>query len=339
MRPEKLEKLYSILAGKRTLLILTHDNPDPDAIASGLALKHLLGKVENLSCTLAYSGLIGRAENKAMVSELGIEISPFENLVVDNFEALALVDTQPRFGNISLPPNREPLVVVDHHNRKGRAPRAAFWDIREDYGATSTIMYEYLRTARMGIDTRLATALFYAIKSETQDLGREAGLVDKEAYFSLFTMSEPTWIYSIANASVPREFFTNYSRAIDSTTIHDQAICTTLGEVQYPDLVAEVADMMLKMEKIQWSFCSGIFETRLLVSIRTTNLATDCSDIIVRMLRHVGSAGGHDMMAGGKIEVGNVSATDRRGLEMRLRARFLKQISMPIRGERLVGKK
>jgi nanoRNase/pAp phosphatase (c-di-AMP/oligoRNAs hydrolase) len=200
-------------------------------------------------------------------------------------------------------------------------------------------MYEYLRTARMGIDTRLATALFYAIKSETQDLGREAGLVDKEAYFSLFTMSEPTWVYSIANAAVPREFFMNYSRAIDNTTIHGQAVCTTLGEVQYPDLVAEVADMMMKMKGMHWAFCSGVFETRLLISIRTTNRDANCSDIIVRLLRHSGSAGGHDMMSGGKIDVSNLSAADRRGLETRLRARFLRQVSMPGRGERLIGKK
>ncbi len=336
MKASTLDSLFGVVSGKRGLLVLTHDNPDPDSIAAAMGLKHLLSKVEGLSCTLAFGGMIGRAENRAMVKSLGIDIVPIDTLIVDNYEAIGLVDTQPKFGNNSLPPTREPVIVIDHHTRKGRPPKNAFWDIRDEYGTTSTIIYEYLRSARMGFDMRLATALYYAIKSETQDLGREATLVDKEAYFSLFAMSEPSWLYEIVNASVPREFFRGYARAMQNTTIHGRAICSSLGEVEYPDLVAEVADLVLKMEGVFWALCTGFHDDHIIISIRTVEREANAGRLIQKLFHHAGPAGGHDMMAGGKVSVEGKSPTERRALERRFRQRFLSLLSMPLRGEQLL---
>lgn len=337
MMTGKLEKLFSTVAGKRGLLVLTHDNPDPDAIAAAMGLKHLLSRVEGLSCTMAFGGMIGRAENRAMVKFLEIDIVPVDTLIMDNYEAIALVDTQPRFGNNSLPPGRDAVIVIDHHARKGRPPGNAFWDIREEYGTTSTIIYEHLRSARMGFDTRLATALYYAIKSETQDLGREATLVDKEAYFSLFAMSEPAWLYEIVNASVPREFFRGYARAMQNTTIHGKAICSSLGDVEYPDLVAEVAELVLKVEGVFWALATGFYDDHIVISIRTVERNANAGRLIQKILRHAGPAGGHEMMAGGKVSVAGKSPADRRAIERRVRQRFLSLLSAPQRGEQLLA--
>jgi nanoRNase/pAp phosphatase (c-di-AMP/oligoRNAs hydrolase) len=154
---EKLEKLRAIAQNKK-VLILAHNNPDPDAISAGWALGYLLRRKFKANCQLAYGGLIARAENRAMVRLLNIDIKPLDSLNIRYFEVFALVDTQPRAGNNSLPPRIKPSIVIDHHGARKFSQGVEFADIRLHYGSSATIVTEYLLQAGLPIPKTMANA-------------------------------------------------------------------------------------------------------------------------------------------------------------------------------------
>src|SRR5512140_897436 len=111
----KLERLLQVAKGRRRALILTHDNPDPDSIGAGVALGHLLEVRAGVESRVGYGGIIGRAENIAFVKVLKLPVAPVSQIVFDEHDLLALVDTQPSVGNHSLPPRYKADIVIDHH--------------------------------------------------------------------------------------------------------------------------------------------------------------------------------------------------------------------------------
>ncbi len=131
-----------------------HDNPDPDALAAAMGLKRLLEHELGVTVTLAHGGIVGRAQNRAMVEMLGIPLTPVEKVDPDAFDLIAIVDSQPDTGNNSLPPGHRIDVVIDHHPARAGSARAPWCDIRPELGATSTIVFDYLRARNITVDVR-----------------------------------------------------------------------------------------------------------------------------------------------------------------------------------------
>ena len=169
----KVKELLALCRPLKRALLLTHDNPYPDSLASAWALGQLLEERAGLEVTLAYGGLIGRAENRAMVKHLRIPLQPVHRVKLSDYDVLGLVDTQPEIGNHSLPDVDLPVICIDHHPIREEGATAAFYDVGADCGATSTLLLNYLRAAGVVPRPAVATALFYGIKSDTRDLGRE----------------------------------------------------------------------------------------------------------------------------------------------------------------------
>ena len=96
-------------------LVLTHDNPDPDALASAQILARILRQRFKQRVTVAYGGIVGRAENRELVKSLRLPFSHVRHLSWKKYQHFALVDTQPRSGNNQLPPRTVPDIVIDHH--------------------------------------------------------------------------------------------------------------------------------------------------------------------------------------------------------------------------------
>ena len=159
---EKLDKLVAFARGHHKALILTHDNPDPDSLASGVALAWLLGELADVEATVAYGGIVGRAENRALIRELKLPVVPVSRVVFDDYDMICLVDTQPEQGNHSLPKRHFPDVVIDHHPVRAETRLAAVADVGGPIGATSTVVVEYLRASKLEIPPAIATALFSA---------------------------------------------------------------------------------------------------------------------------------------------------------------------------------
>src|SRR5687768_11827663 len=112
---EMLEKLLALDMSGGSLLILTHENPDPDAIASAAALRHLLVEKRGVDAVVAYTGIIGRAENRSMLSLLDLGAHHLDHYQGRDFAYTALIDAQPLTGNSFLPDKRLPDIVIDHH--------------------------------------------------------------------------------------------------------------------------------------------------------------------------------------------------------------------------------
>ena len=282
-------------------LIATHDNPDPDSLAAAMGLRKLL-ETQKIEGVIALGGIIGRPENRAMVRELKIELTPIERVDFAQFGAVALVDSQPGTGNNSLPADRKCDIVIDHHPLRATTPNDIPWrDIRPDVGATATIVYNYLKEAKIPLDKTLTTAFLYALKSETRDLGREAGDEEREAYVELMRSADFERLYAITNPKLGREHFVAVDRALRSAVVWGELLAVNLGPLDYPDLVAEVADLMLAYEKARWVLCVGHHDRSVFLSMRTDLTTASAGSLIRRVVGARGAAGGHGMVAGGRL--------------------------------------
>jgi nanoRNase/pAp phosphatase (c-di-AMP/oligoRNAs hydrolase) len=295
-----LHRALDVLRGRKRLLVLPHDNPDPDSLAAALGVA-LIAQQLNVEPTVGRGGIIGRPENRAMVRELGLALSPVDTLDPAGFDAIALVDTQPGTGNNSLPEGRLADVVIDHHPLRPRALEAPWCDVREEAGATSSIVYGYLRELGIPLDAAAATAFFYALKSETRDLTREAGPDEKQAYLELLPRVDYERLHGITHPKLGREHFVAVDQALRAALVRGELLTVNLGALDYPDLVAEVADLLLPCSGIQWVFCIGQHEGSVYCSIRTDLLGAHAGELIRRVLSGRGAGGGPGLVAGGRL--------------------------------------
>jgi nanoRNase/pAp phosphatase (c-di-AMP/oligoRNAs hydrolase) len=299
---EHSDEILEWLQGKGKTIIIIHDNPDPDCLASAMALRHLLAMKLSKDAVITYSGMIGRSENIAMAKELGITLTPLEMVDLDEFSAVCMLDTQPGTGNNSLSPDCRVDIVIDHHPMREATARCRWMDIRDDYGVTATILYEYLVAQNITISTKLATALFYAIKSETQDLGREANRPDREAYLRLFPVANKQILYEITHPKQPLEYFLTIHSGIENTMMYGKLLVVNLMAICFPEVVAEVADYLIRLEGIETVLSMGHYNDKVILSLRTTSILLNAGEIIRRLAAGRGTAGGHGMMAGGKLD-------------------------------------
>src|SRR5882672_7569966 len=297
-----LPGLLQAIARPGPIVILPHDNPDPDALASAATLAYLFRELGKRESTIALGGIVGRAENRAMLTYLNINLVPVSSLEFSPDTLVALVDTQPGRTNNSLPEGMTPTVVIDHHPAYTDFNGVDYLDLRSEYGATSTILAEYLRETHLPIDSKIATALFYGIASETQDLGRESTPADVAISQFLYPYTNKRRLSKIENARVPKEYFRGFRDAIEEAKVYDKVVISVLHEVQYPDMVAEVADFLLRLDEAEWSMAIGVYRDNMHVSLRTTNRDVNAGDLLQKVLGSK-SAGGHDMIAGGRVRV------------------------------------
>jgi nanoRNase/pAp phosphatase (c-di-AMP/oligoRNAs hydrolase) len=332
---EKLQALHSA-AGAGPLLVMTHDNPDPDALASGAALAALLFGAWDIQVDLGFSGLVARAENKAMHRILTPEWKPLEDLPdLSSYPAHALVDTQPGAGNNSLPTGFIPKIVFDHHHpiRDG-LEAVPFLEIRTEMGATSSIVFLYLEAAGIELNARLATAVFYGIQADTQGLSRGGAPVDQEIYFKLLSRLDRQKLNQVAQARLPKEYFKAFNDGLKAARVYGKAVVAYLGPLHRPDFVAEMADSLIRLEDVQAVLCMGYLQDTMYLSLRTPAPDRDAGLMIQRIIPQGGRAGGHGSMAGGQIHLQGKSP-DRQAAKVQ--ASFLELMGESDRGLKLIS--
>jgi nanoRNase/pAp phosphatase (c-di-AMP/oligoRNAs hydrolase) len=323
---ERLDKLVAFARGHRRALILTHDNPDPDSIASGVALAWLLEQMAGVEAVVAYGGIVGRAENRALVKVLRLPVVPLSRVVFGEYDLIAMVDTQPEQGNHSLPAAHFPDVVIDHHPERPETKLAVVSDVGRDTGATSTVVTDYLRASRLDIPPSIATALFYGIKSDTRDLERETTPQDVEAYLWLFPKADTQALSQIERPRLPEDYFRLFHTAVEKARIHGDSVLCDLGKVYYPDLVAEVADRFLSMGDVKWSLAVGEYRGSLYFSVRTRDRRMNAGKMIREVIEQEGgTAGGHGSMAGARLPMKGMSPAARRRTLRRVFRSFLRE--------------
>ena len=330
----RFRRLVDLVRGHRRPLIQLQHNPDPDALGSGAGLKHLIKRVLRLDPVVAFTGSVGRAENRAMMRILKIQIIPAFKVNYGHHDLVMVVDTQPGAGTCRLPDGVVPDVVVDHHppiDAHGTGEDAlahlgvALSLVDAGYGATSTLVGEMLLANGISIPQRIATALCYGIQTDTQALARNAAPADERVYAALHALADKRLLGKIQRARVPREYFAALERGLRRGEVHDTAVTTHLGLVEHPDLVAEVADLLFRLEGMQWSFVTGAHARTLYASVRALEAdGVDAGAIARGVAGPKGSGGGHESLAAAQIPIPageDPAATHRAAL-----ARFLEAI-------------
>ncbi len=305
----KLVKLLLDVVLERDIrFIVTQNNPDPDAIASAAAMSFLCKQKLDIDLPIYYSGIIGRAENIAVVDMLK-DVCIIERLPhIEETVNIALVDVQPNTNLVTLPPHFKIAAIIDQHNLM-RTVAAPFTDIRPALGATSTILNEYLRVAALDVPPELNTALYYGIKTNTMSLGRDASLMDVEAYFYLQPRIQVASLADIENISLPSSYFNTLSEVLETTCTFGPLISNLLPAMDYPDLTGEVAEFLTRYQNCEYVFCAGVFEEYLYFSIRCRS-EQPRADLLARILTaEAGSGGGRSEASGGKIPLNGKNAS------------------------------
>jgi nanoRNase/pAp phosphatase (c-di-AMP/oligoRNAs hydrolase) len=280
------------------VLILTHDNPDPDALASGKALATLLKQAWNIPSRLVYSGLVMRSENRMMLHRLTPEWEHREVLPsLEDFSAVALVDTQPGAGNNRLVNHKVPLIVIDHHNPiRESIGSVRYAALNPKIGSTTTMLYQHLESAGIEPDPILATAMFYGLRTDTMSLSRDASEVDEVVYLKLLARIDRGELVRIEQAGLPRDYYRAFTRGLQAAKIYGTVTIARLGQMNRPDFGAEIADLLIRLDGTQAVLTLGAHEETLYISIRTRPMGKDAGLLIQQIVSPPGTGGDMDRL-------------------------------------------
>ena len=319
-------------SGRDSFLILTHRSPDPDAMGAAIGMRALLEGAFQMKATVATVGRIHRAENLAMVRELGLEFADSEAIDHSAFAGLVLVDTQPSFGHTVIPGNLPVTAIIDHHEPPTPKPDdeplepsepQAYSDVRVGVGATSSMVYEYLREAGVKPDARTAGALFCGVRYDTGDLAEGVTDLDQRAWYQCFRRADQSALQRIQRPPLPAEYFSQLAVSLRNARQHGDMVLGLLGEVVNPESVAEMADFFVRLEGARWALVGGAYQGEYYLSLRTAVAERGAYDLLEAVLDGRGSFGGHGRIAGGRVQFDEYTESALRELETSLRERVL----------------
>ena len=288
----KVQQYQRFFSDADRVLILMHNDPDPDALASALALRNVLRRTKQTAIIAAIGG-VTRPENLRMVNLLDLHVDLITPEQVAQYDRVAMVDVQPHYFGGTI--DRVDLVIDHHPEQQGYS--AVFKDIRTDYGSTSTILSEHLRAVDANISERTATAMLYAIKSDTLFFNRQANSVDIEAFSYLYPLADAALIRKMEGAEITMERLEYVLKAKQHGRMVEQVFCAFLGTTPREDFIPYVADFYLQLENVKWTIVSGIVNDSLIMSVRNLGYSRNAGEFVRKYFADIGSAGGHRAMA------------------------------------------
>jgi nanoRNase/pAp phosphatase (c-di-AMP/oligoRNAs hydrolase) len=308
---EKYKRLLEVVSPEDTLGVII--NADPDAMASALALKRLFWR--KVKKTLIYHvNTIKRADNLALINLLKIKQQHIRNLNSTDISRWAILDSQPH--------HYEQLakfhfdIIIDHHPLvSGSVGR--FVDIKEDYGANSTIMTEYLRAAKIKPSPRLATALFYGIKTDTDNFARPTTPNDINAFRYLYPFANINMIKKIESSEMTRKSLNSLRMAMENLVFVKDKAVIHMGKVNDPDILVIIADFFLKMAEATWCIVSGVYGQKLIVIFRNAGFRLDAGKTAQKLFGKWGSAGGHSSAARAEVPIHEIRAENKEPVELK----------------------
>jgi nanoRNase/pAp phosphatase (c-di-AMP/oligoRNAs hydrolase) len=323
-----IDIILDAVSRKKRILILVHNNPDPDAMSAALGMKYILHKKLRKKVVIAYMGVVGRLENRELVRQCGIDMLPSFTLNFKRFDYIILVDTQPQAGNVYIPDGFQVNAVVDHHiaKKKLSARKDLIADVRPEYGSSSTIITEYMRRLEIVPDRIVSTALYYGITTDAIGQARDAYQADQQMLGFLFPYVAINKLKKIENPELPRYHFKNLKRAIENSIILDFLLFCDLGDVRNVDLIAETADYLTRMREVRCVFVMGKLDNIAYFSLRYKSTRRSVGHIAIRIVKGIGYGGGHIKSAGGQIPLAGKVYSEIAAL---IKARLMKSLSIP----------
>ena len=297
--PEKLRRFYDQFSGNDHVLIMI--NADPDAIASAMAVSRLLWR-KVLNVTISNINIINRPDNLAMLRLLGVTLVPFEEIKVDQFSRVVIVDSQPDHNEHLAELN--PDVIIDHHPDSG--VKAPFLDIRPHYGSAATILTEYLRAAKIKPSAKLATGLYHGIKTDTNDFKGQTQIEDVRAFQYLFRYANIHLARKIEKADLRFDLLKYFKIALQNMRRRKGKVYIHLGNVVNPDICVLIADFFMRVNTVTWSIVSGICDKKLTIIFRNDGIRKNAGKVASEGFGKLGNAGGHKNMARAEIALNDL---------------------------------
>ncbi len=295
----KLKRILSELNGK--LGIFTHDNPDPDSISSAYALREIARHFD-VEADILYYGEILHQKNRAMVNLLEIPLLRAEEVDLSEYAMFALVDSSGPGINNSIPPDIEMTIIIDHH--PAEKVSAKFVDLRGDVGATATILTEYIKELKIVPSKTLATALFFGIKSETDEFKRNTRTADFIAAAFLYPFVDHEMIEKMEGPAISTETLDVLGTAIKNRQVYSSFLMSFAGFINDRDSLPQAADFLLRLEGISTAVVFGVIKDTVYISARNKDVRINIGEVLKRAFSDVGSAGGHAHAAGAQIPLG-----------------------------------
>jgi len=323
------------------LLILTHDFPDPDALASAYALQYLCEQGFGIRSRIVYRGIIGRIENQNMVKILELPVHKLRPWEIKKYSNIALVDTQPDFENNPFPDERKATIVVDQHaSHKNKASSADLSIIDTTCGATCVIIAQAILSFKLSIPERLATALAYGISSDTLNLYRAARPDIIQTYLKILTFANLRALARIQMPLYDKKYFSMLTKGIQDARFSQGFILCHLGKVASPDVVSQMADFLLKYKHSKWALSTGRFKSKLHVSLRTAKMDFPAARLLRNCFTNREDAGGHGRIAGGSLKISPNSDRKFKQEEKRLETKMIKYLPLrkPMKFDRFLTK-
>ncbi len=297
------------------LAIITHDNPDPDAISSALALKYIASTVD-VEADILHHGEIGHQSNRAFVNLLNIETMKLENINMKEYGKIAFVDVAIPGANNPLPVDSKIDIIIDHHppvvknGKNGKSKNATFattseyTDIRPNVGSTSTIMTKYLQELGLALDKDLAAALLYGIRTDTLEFKRNTCPADLTAAAFLYPLADHEVLSSLDTPPLSVETLDVLGEAIRNKLIKGSYLVSSAGFVLDRDVIPQAADYLLNLEGVTTVVVFGLGEETIYVSGRTKDIRVNIGNVLSDAFGDIGSAGGHATIAAAQIPLG-----------------------------------
>jgi nanoRNase/pAp phosphatase (c-di-AMP/oligoRNAs hydrolase) len=291
---ERLRRFHEQFSGNDQVLILI--NADPDSVASAMAVSRLLWHRVG-SSAIAHVNVMNRPDNIAMARLLSVRMTHIDGIDPAVYNRVVMVDSQPshseQFGAYT------PHVIIDHHPDTGI--KAPYTDIRPRYGATASIMTEYLRAAQIKPSVKLATGLYHAIKVDTRNFERQTLMEDLRAFQFLFRHANPHLARKMEQAELRLDYLRYFKTALQSMVLRKGRIYVHLGTVINPDVCVLIADFFMRIESVSWSIVSGFHDKRLVLILRNDGIRKNAGTVAAKGFGQIGSAGGHKSMARAEI--------------------------------------
>ena len=332
------DRFLTGLADYRSVTFVSHVHPDPDSLGSMIGLAHLVESCLDKPTRITRDGTIGRAENRAMVDILNIDLLPIEEVEWRDDDAVVMVDSQPRTGRHTIEQGVPIYAVIDHHQTPGDVADVPFLDVRRSVGATCSLVTRYLMEQELDLPERVATCLYYGIETELAGYPREASTLDDSALHFLYPLVNKDAIARIRNAPLPEAFYETLLQALQSSFIYDKLLIGWINDLPTPELCSQVVDYLMRHEGIEWAVCAGVYDSQMVLSMRTKLPRAEAGEKLRCVAAKMGGkAGGHDRRAGGFIPLQSTAASAIDQVQAEFRRRMLKVLQIEEqRGRRLV---
>lgn len=337
-------RLIKLLKDKQNILVTTHIHPDPDALASSYGMAELLkAKLKNAHVSVSVKGRIGGGYNSAFMAESQLELVPWDEDKLKEYDAIVLLDVQPGYEYCPLPEDLPLIGVVDHHRSRLRKKYCPFHDVRTDVGATSSIIFSYLMDLEVPIGSDLAAALLFAIETDLSGAAGQPDELDNIALSSLTLQADPRRLYRMRTSPLPLAIYDAYNDGLQNAMIYDNVLVSHIPQVESQETPAVLADFLMRYERLKWVLVTGVIGNHLLLSLRMRGHSMTAAEVIRHMLGRMGEGGGHRFKAGGSIRLKSEAGTAECVREVRkIRTKLLKRIvatlglEKNVRGTRLV---